>query len=104
MTGFATVPDALRAAGKAAADAVSALRGADCGIPVADLAAALPGSASAGAATGYADGWSSTFTGWCASAEQHAANLTTAADTYSTTEQDNTHLLDPNAGRMRGPR
>jgi hypothetical protein len=103
MAGFATVPDAVRAAGKTAADASTALRGADCGAPVSDLTAALPGSATADAAGDYARNWSQTFTGWCDQAGRHATNLTQAAANYASTEQGTTHGFDPDAGRVRGP-
>lgn len=103
MAGFATVPDAVRAAGRTAADASAALRGADCGAPVADLTTALPGSATAGAAGDYAQNWSQTFTSWCDRAGQHATNLTQAAANYARTEQGTTHDFDPSAGGIRGP-
>jgi hypothetical protein len=99
MAGFATVPDAVRAAG----DAVTALRGADCGAPVADLTGALPGSASAVAAGEFADNWSATFTSWCEQARQQAGDLILVAGNYERTEQGNTHDFGSMAGRIRGP-
>lgn len=104
MAGFAAVPDAIRAAGDAAGKAVDELRGADCGTPVAALATALPGSASAGAASGYAQSWSSALRDWCRQARQQAGDLTTAASNYRVTEQGNTDALPPSLGRIRGPR
>jgi hypothetical protein len=80
--GFTTVPEGLRAAGNTGQVAVGELHGADCGKPVADVAAALPGSKSASAATTFSESWSTTFTEWCTHADQHAAALTTAAGTY----------------------
>jgi hypothetical protein len=68
------------------------------------LADALPGSASATAAGAYAQSWPSTFGRWCDQAGQSAANLTQAADNYQATEQANADRLDPNAGKLRGPR
>lgn len=80
--GFEAVPDALRAAGRAGEEAVGEIRNADCGAPVADVSAALPGTTSAGAATSFARSWKTTFFGWCDAAGQQAASLIQAADSY----------------------
>ena len=101
--GFTTVPEALRAGGKAGQGAVGELRGADCGSPVADVAAALPGSTAAGAASAYAAAWKTTFTGWCTDADQHAAALTKAADSYVAADQ-HAHSSLPGDGKLTGPR
>lgn len=102
MTGFATVPDALRKAGKTAEAAVTALRSADCGQPVGELATALPGSASGPAATEYADHWTATFRDWCNEAHRHAGNLTDAAKTYSQADHSGASQLEQ-SGRLVGP-
>jgi hypothetical protein len=102
--GFTTIPDVLRAAGKTAGEALGALRGADCGSPVADLAGALPGGKATGAASSFATVWKSTFTTWCADAERHATALTQAADTYSATEHTNASNFSENTGKIMGPR
>jgi hypothetical protein len=101
--GFTTVPEALRAAGKSAGDAVAALGGADCGSPVADVAGALPGSTAAGAASAFANSWKTAFAGWCDEAGQHAAALAKAADTYVAAEHAAQESL-PGDGKLRGPR
>jgi hypothetical protein len=101
--GFTTVPEALRAAGKAAGDAVGALRGADCGTPVVEVAAALPGSKAAAAATSIAESWKATFSAWCTDAGQQANALTAAADTYGTGDHAAKSSL-PDDGKMTGPR
>ncbi len=95
MTGFTTMPDAIRAAASATTTAVNALKEADCGTPVGTLAAALPGSASAGAAASYAESWTTAFTQWCGQASQHGTNLSQVASNYSDTESANTQELDP---------
>jgi hypothetical protein len=102
--GFTTIPNALRAAGKAAGEAVEALRGADCGSPVADLVEALPGGETTGAASSFAKVWKSTFTAWCEDAERHAIALTQAADTYSATEHTNASNFSGNASKITEPR
>ncbi|MBN6034442.1 hypothetical protein [Amycolatopsis sp. 195334CR] len=82
--GFQTVPDALRAAGKAGQDVVADLcGGGDCGSPFREIAAAVPGGETPGAATAFADSWSTAFTAWCTGAERHAVALAEAADSYA---------------------
>jgi hypothetical protein len=104
MAGFATVPEAVRAAGVTMADAVSVLRGADCGTPVGELVGALPGSASAGAATNYASAWKSGFVSWCDQSADHARNMIQAATNYGQTEHGNAESFGAHSGTTRGPR
>jgi hypothetical protein len=104
MAGFATVPDAVRAAGVTMGDAVSVLRGADCGTPVGELTGALPGSVSAGAATSYASAWKSSFVGWCDQAAAHARNMVQAAANYGQTEHGNAESFGVRGGTIRGLR
>ena len=100
--GFRTVPDELRAAGKAAGDAVGALRDAHCAEPVGQLPGALPGGTAAGAATSFAQSWESDFAIWCSDAERFGDDLGTAARNYQAGDQ--TAQKDVNrAGTMRGP-
>lgn len=101
--GFRTVPDALRAAGKAAAEATGALCEADCGEPVRGLAAALPGGNAAGAASSFSASWQATFKTWCTDAEHFAADLTKAADTYQAGDHTAADSAT-DAGKLRGPR
>jgi hypothetical protein len=98
MTGFGSTPDVIRAAGKTAETAASELRQADCGTPVAQLAAALPGSASAPAATDFADSWSRALSKWCDQATQHATNLGQIATNYVNVDESNEQNLDPYGG------
>jgi hypothetical protein len=101
--GFTTVPEALRAAGKAGQGAVGEIRGADCGKPVADVTAALPGSKSAGVTSPFADSWSNMFADWCTKADQHAAALSTAADAYVAGDHASQESI-PGGGTPNGPR
>lgn len=98
MAGFGSTPDAIRAAGKTVETAVSELRQADCGTPVAALATALPGSASGPAATDFADSWSQALGKWCDDASQHATNLGQVATNYANVDQGNAQSLDPYGG------
>jgi hypothetical protein len=98
MTGFGSIPDAIRAAGKTTETTVSELRQADCGTPVGALAAALPGSVSGPAATDFADSWSEAHGKWCDQAAQHAANFAQVATNYANVDQGNAQQLDPYGG------
>jgi hypothetical protein len=82
---------------------VRELREADCGSPVADVAAALPGGKAAGAASAYANAWKSTFAAWRTDADQFTASLTTAADSYVEGDHAAQESL-PDDHKMTGPR
>jgi hypothetical protein len=101
--GFTTAPEALRATGKAADDAMAELRGVDCGEPVSRLTTALPGGNAAGAATSFGNSWKTSFTTWCADADGQAAALGKAADTYIAGDQHAQSSL-PTDGKLTGPR
>jgi hypothetical protein len=100
---FTTVPEALRAAGRAGHDALGELRGADCGAPVEGVSGALPGAKAAGASGSFANSWTSTFTTWCNDAEQHSTALDKAADAYITGDDCARSSL-PDGGKLTGPR
>jgi hypothetical protein len=103
--GFTTIPDAIRAAGKAAGEAMTALRVVDCAGPVANLAAALPGGSAAGAATAYAEAWKATYKAWCADGDQQAAALGQAADSYTNEDHAAASAIPTSdAGRLAEPR
>lgn len=102
--GFTTIPDALRAAGKSAADAMGELHGVDCASPVARVAGAMPGGNAAVAATHFRDSLATTFTEWCAEGERHAGGLTQAADLYARGDQNVAGVFLQAGPTMRGPR
>ncbi|WP_410622852.1 hypothetical protein [Amycolatopsis sp. cmx-8-4] len=101
--GFRTVPEALRAARRSAADAVGELRAVDCGEPVGTLAAAMPGGTTAGIAPTSGRSWTTAFKAWCIDADAHAENLEKAADSYQRADQTGGDELT-SAGSPRGPR
>ncbi|MFE0022645.1 hypothetical protein [Amycolatopsis sp. NPDC059021] len=101
--GFTTVPEALRAAGRSAGDAMGELRRVDCAGPVAELAGALPGAKAAGAASSFGNSWRSAFTAWCADADEHVASLGKAADTYVAGDAHAQSSL-PSDGKLTAPR
>ncbi|WIY05580.1 hypothetical protein QRX60_17645 [Amycolatopsis mongoliensis] len=101
--GFQTVPDALRAAGRVIADALSQLRGADCAEPVTGLVEALPGGQAAPAASSFGASWGMTFRGWCTEAERYGSDLGLAADRYEAGDHG-AAIATADAGRLHGPR
>jgi hypothetical protein len=101
--GFTTVPEALRAAGRAADGAMGELRGVDCAGPVSQVAAALPGGNAAGAASSFGNSFKTTFSGWCNEADQQAQSLAKAADAYQRTDHAAAISL-PDPGKLTGPR
>lgn len=101
--GFTTVPEALRAAGRSAGDAMGELRGVDCAGPVSELATALPGAKAAGAASSFGNSWKSTFTAWCADADEHTTSFGKAADAYVASDHHAQASL-PSDGKLTGPR
>ncbi|MBB2501478.1 hypothetical protein [Amycolatopsis echigonensis] len=103
LMGFATVPDALRSAGRAGQTAIGEIRAADCGTPVNGATTALPGAKAAGAAGEFASSWAATLTTWCNDAGEHAAALGKAADTYIAGDDHARDAL-PGEHKMHGPR
>jgi hypothetical protein len=101
--GFRTVPDALRSAGRASADALGQLRSADCAQPVTDLVEALPGGQAAPAASSFGASWTETYRGWCAEAERYGSDLGVAADRYQASDHD-AATTTTDSGRLHGPR
>ncbi|MEV6621576.1 hypothetical protein AB0M83_36725 [Amycolatopsis sp. NPDC051106] len=101
--GFQAVPEALRAARRAAADAVAELRGIDCGEPVCTLTTAMPGGTTAATAPSSGGAWTTAFISWCTDAEIHADGLATAADRYQRTDHAGGDELEA-AGALHGPR
>jgi hypothetical protein len=102
VTGFGALPETLRAAGSAAASAVDALGGGDCGDPVRAASSALPGSSAGPSAVDYATGWSGMFQQWRGRAHEHAGALAQAAATYADTEAANHARLGPSRRPSRG--
>ncbi|GHG29952.1 MULTISPECIES: hypothetical protein [Amycolatopsis] len=101
--GFRTVPDALRAAGRAIVDALSQLRSADCAQPVTGVAEALPGGQAAPAASSFGTSWGMTFRSWCTEAERYGSDLVLAADHYEAGNHG-AATATTDAGRLHGPR
>lgn len=81
MTGFQVDPGALRAAADAAKQAADVVRKLELG-KVAELAAALPGTESAGTAGALGPHWEDARARWAEGMDSYATALTTASDGY----------------------
>jgi len=79
------VPQDIRAAADQMETAVTAV---DANIPtgVGDVASAMPGSASAGAASALADTWRTAYRSWVTSSTQHVTALRQHADDWVETD------------------
>ncbi|WP_028644030.1 hypothetical protein [Nocardioides sp. URHA0020] len=80
------VPQDIRAAANQMEIAVTAV---DANVPtgVGDVASAMPGSTSAGAATTLADTWRTAYQTWVTASTQHVASLRQHADDWVATDQ-----------------
>lgn len=87
MTGFDADPKALRAAADAAKQAAGVVRKLELG-RVAELAAALPGTESAGTAGELGPHWEATTDRWARGVDSYAEALTAAADDYEVQDDD----------------
>ena len=81
MTGFEVDPEALRPAAGAAREAAGVVRGLELG-RVAELAAALPGTESAGSAAELGPYWADACVRWAQGMDSYASALTSAAEDY----------------------
>ncbi|SDJ17300.1 hypothetical protein SAMN05192558_110298 [Actinokineospora alba] len=87
MTGFLVDPEALSTAADAAKQAADVVRKLELG-KVADLAAALPGTESAGTAGALGPHWEAVRGKWAEGMDSYATALTTAADGYRARDDD----------------
>ncbi|SDC19930.1 hypothetical protein [Actinokineospora iranica] len=90
MTGFGVDPEALRAAAAAARQAADVVRELQLG-RVAELAAALPGTESAGTAGQLGPQWDASTKTWADGMTSYASTLTSAADDYQAREDATAH-------------
>lgn len=96
MSGFEVVAGQIRTAATQVQAAADGVEDADPSSDIGEVASALPGSQSAGAAATLVDVWRRRFTGWHDDAQAHAANLTASADSYDASDQQA-------AGRLQSP-
>ncbi|WP_069166071.1 hypothetical protein [Nocardia altamirensis] len=98
MRGFEVYPAALRAASDAArlaADGVRTLKVSR----VAELAAALPGTESAGTAGELGRHWETTTKQWADAMASYASTMTAAAKEYEAQDKTNAHVIGRTGGR-----
>ncbi|GAB3654511.1 hypothetical protein GCM10027596_06420 [Nocardioides korecus] len=86
MDGFKVVAGDIRASAREMEAAATGVSGANPGHDVADVATALPGGQSAGAATALVTKWTARFRGWHDDAHSQAERLTTAAANYDASD------------------
>ncbi|WP_424185970.1 hypothetical protein ACOBQX_29500 [Actinokineospora sp. G85] len=98
MTGFDVGPDVLRAAATAVRRAAEVVRGLELG-RVADLAAALPGSAAGGTARELGPQWEDASVRWADGVDSYATALSTSAQAYQAQEDAATDGFGRTGGR-----
>jgi hypothetical protein len=86
MSGFEVVADQIRSAARQLKAAADGVKGADPSGDVADVAAALPGSESAAAATTLTDAWKKRFQGWYDDGVAQGEKLTASAESYDVSD------------------
>jgi hypothetical protein len=96
--GLRAEPEALDQAGRSADLAGEQAARIKLGEPAADIAEALPGGKSEGAATPVARSWQHALTTWSDKATAHGESLAAAAKTYERSDSDNARAIDA-AGR-----
>ncbi|GGI70731.1 hypothetical protein GCM10011581_04660 [Saccharopolyspora subtropica] len=80
-------PDALRKAGASAKSAGEQAGQVKLGQPTTDIATAMPGGRSEGAAKQVAQSWDQSVRKWSQAATEHGNSLTATADEYQRTDQ-----------------
>ncbi|MFC6093686.1 hypothetical protein [Saccharothrix lopnurensis] len=98
MTGFDVDPKALRAAADAAKQAAGVVRKLELG-RVAELAAALPGTESAGTTGELGPHWEATTAKWAQGVDAYANALIAAADDYEAQDDDTEREFGKAGGR-----
>ncbi|TDD86259.1 hypothetical protein E1202_19100 [Saccharopolyspora karakumensis] len=96
--GLRAEPEALHQAGRSADLAGEQAARIKLGEPAGDIAGALPGGKSEGAATRVAQSWQRALTTWSDAATAHGESLAASAKTYERSDSDNARAIDA-AGR-----
>ncbi|WP_406692642.1 hypothetical protein REH65_13200 [Saccharopolyspora sp. ID03-671] len=91
-------PEALRAAGRKAVLAGEQAEQVRLGDPATDIAEAMPGGKSEGAAKRVAQSWQRTLKTWGGDARAHGEALTSSGDEYERGDRDGARGID-SAGR-----
>lgn len=96
--GYRAEPEALRAASRKAALAGEQAEQVRLADPAEDIAEALPGGKSEGAAKRVAQSWQRTLKTWGGDARKHGESLTAAAGEYERSDRESARGIDV-AGR-----
>lgn len=96
---FTADPDVLRKAGKSAKTAGEQAGQVKLGPPVEDIAAAMPGGRSEGAAKQVAQSWGQAIGDWSKAAEKHGQSLDASADEYQGSDESGAQGINAAGGR-----
>ncbi|GAA4612800.1 hypothetical protein [Saccharopolyspora hordei] len=96
---FTADPDVLRKAGKSATRAGERAGQVTLGPPVEDVAGAMPGGRSEGAAKQVAQSWQQAVAQWSAAAAEHGRSLTASADEYQGSDEAGAQGIRAAGGR-----
>jgi hypothetical protein len=100
--GYTANPDSLRKAGASAKSAGEQAGQVKLEPPAADIAEAMPGGKSQGAAKQVGQSWDKAIKDWSQSAVRHGDSLTKSADEYQKSDESsaqNIGQLNASAGR-----
>lgn len=92
-------PDALRKAGASAKSAGEQAGQVKLGPPTEDIAEAMPGGKSEGAAKQVAQSWEKAIKSWSEAAVQHGDSLNATADEYQNSDESSAADI----GRLEAP-
>ncbi len=93
MSGFEAVREDINESATAMSEAATGAKAADPSDRVQVIASALPGSASAVAASSLVSVWTARFTGWSTDAEGQAEALHDSAENYTAADHQNSALF-----------
>ncbi|MBA0123949.1 hypothetical protein H0B56_00140 [Haloechinothrix sp. YIM 98757] len=87
MSGYEAETESIRASAEAAHAAADRVADEDAADTVAELGSAMPGSASAEAASSLAEQWRTEFSAWVGHMRTYGDNLRDSAETYESSEE-----------------
>lgn len=96
---FTADPEVLDKAGKSAKSAGEQAGQVKLGPPVEDIAAAMPGGQSEGAAKQVAQSWEQAIGKWSEATEKHGQSLTASADEYRGSDESGAQGISAAGGR-----
>ncbi|ATY13200.1 hypothetical protein CU254_24225 [Amycolatopsis sp. AA4] len=100
MTGYQVVIDKIRHSGQAAGRVAAGLRGAACSAAAPGGDAGVPGARAVGKLASVKQAWQDRERGYGGKLDEHAANMSSAADRYS--RQESAAVADLGAPKPTG--